>query len=183
MSIQHDWLEQGLADLPADQAQRLRLLRTLLATAAQLRNQLDKVLAPSGITSQQAALLQCIEAHPQPPTLTELARAMAMSHQNVKQIATALERKGFVQTTVDERDRRAKRLLLTQQHHQFWQARNPGDFSQVVRWTAGLSTAEAGQAVRLLCQLKAGLSQADAVPPAPAAAPANSADAPRRSRR
>jgi DNA-binding MarR family transcriptional regulator len=80
---------------------------------------------------------------------------MGMTHQNVKQITLSLERKGFLQIASNTTDCRARRLLLTEHHHRFWQQRNASDFSSVEEWTAGLSDAEIAVAVRLLAKLKA----------------------------
>lgn len=155
MSTDDDpWLDLGLNALPTKRAQRVRLLRLLIATAAVLRGQLDRALAPAGITSQQAAMLQLIEAQTEGPTISFVAQAMGMTHQNVKQIALALERKGFLQIATDPADRRARRLLLTEHHYTFWRQRNAGDFSSVEEWTAGLTDAETVVAVRLLAKLK-----------------------------
>jgi DNA-binding MarR family transcriptional regulator len=154
MSTPNPWLNLGLDALPEPQAQRIRLLRMLLVTSTQLRGKLDRELAPSGITSQQAAMLQLIEAQAESPTMSFVARTMGMTHQNVKQIALVLQRKGFVEIVVDPADRRARRLQLTPHHHRFWQQRNPSDFSSVDAWTGGLTDAEVGTAVRLLLKLK-----------------------------
>lgn len=165
MSTPNPWLNLGLDALPAPQAQRIRLLRMLLVTSTQLRGKLDRELAPSGITSQQAAMLQLIEAQAEAPTMSFVARTMDMTHQNVKQIALVLQRKGFVEIVVDPVDRRARRLQLTPHHYRVWQQRNPSDFSSVDAWTGALTDAEVGTAVRLLLKLKAHLnvaSQGDA---------------------
>lgn len=156
MSKKDLWLEMGLAELPTDRAQRIRLLRVLLATAAVLRGRLDRALAPAGITSQQAAMLQLIEAQAEPPTISFVAQSLGMTHQNVKQIALSLQTKGFVEITTDAADRRARRLVLTEHHHRFWKQRNPSEFTSVEEWTAGLSDVEATAAVRLLLKLKSG---------------------------
>jgi DNA-binding MarR family transcriptional regulator len=158
------WLDLGLHGLPPDQAQRVRLLRGVLATASVLRGRLDRALAPAGITSQQAAMLQLIEAQAQAPTISFVAQAMGMTHQNVKQIALSLQTKGFLEIATDEADRRARRLRLTEHHHRFWSRRNPSDFASVEDWTAGLSDPEVAVVVRLLAKLRA---RARAGPDAP----------------
>lgn len=154
MSIDDQWLELGLAGLPTERAQRVRLLRVLLATASVLRGRLDRLLAPTGITGQQAAMLQLIEAQAHAPTISFVAQAMGMTQQNVKQIALSLERKGFLEIVIDAADRRVRRLVLTEHHHAFWQKRNPSDFSSVEDWTASLSDDEIALAVKLLVKLK-----------------------------
>lgn len=155
MPTDDDWLDLGPDRIAADQARRVRLLRAVLSTAAVLRGRLDRALAPAGITSQQAAMLQLIEALAAAPTISFVAQALDMTHQNVKQIALSLERKGFLQIATDSADRRVRRLRLTDHHHQFWQERNPSDFSSVQDWTSGLSDDEVAQALSLLARLKA----------------------------
>jgi DNA-binding MarR family transcriptional regulator len=154
MSNDDLWLDLGLDGLPKHRAQRVRLLRMLLATAAVLRGRLDRALAPTGITSQQAAMLQLIEAQAEAPTISFVAQALGMTQQNVKQIALSLQKKGFVEIAIDAADRRARRLRLTEHHHRFWKKRNPSDFSSVEEWTAGLSDNEVAVTVRLLMKLK-----------------------------
>jgi DNA-binding MarR family transcriptional regulator len=155
MSINRQWLDQGLGDgLERRRADRVRLFRAVLGTAALLRGQVDRALAPSGITTQQAALLQCVEAQPAPPTMGQVAQAMSMTHQNVKQIALVLQRKGFLQIETDQADRRARRLVLTEHHHRFWRERNPADFDLVEQLTAALDDAEVRTLVALLARLR-----------------------------
>jgi DNA-binding MarR family transcriptional regulator len=160
MSDDRQWLEFGLAALPEDQAARVRLFRTLSAGAALLRSRMDRDMAATGITTQQAAMLQFIEAQAVPPTIGAVAAGLTMSHQNVKQIALALERKAFLKIEIDPHDRRLRRLTTTARHRRFWSNRNPGDFAKVQAWTVGLSDTEVKQAVRLLRKLIA------AIPPA-----------------
>jgi len=164
MSSDRPWLEQGLAALPAPLAARVRLFRLAVASGAALRNRLDRSMAATGVTTQQAALLQFIEACGEAPSLGAVAQGLAMTHQNVRQIAAALERKGFLQVEVDAQDRRMRRLRLTDQHRRFWSQRNPDDFARVQDWTAGLSDAEVAQACTLLARLFASVRAADDAP-------------------
>ncbi len=166
MSDPRQWLELGLDTLPPDQADRVRLFRSLCAASAMLRGRLDRAMAATGVTTQQAALLQFIEAQPGPPTIGAVAAGLSMTHQNVKQIALALARKGLLTIEVDAQDRRARRLTTTEQHRRFWDQRNPDDFGLVQAWTAGLDRAEVDQAVQLLRKLMAGMpAPPDAAPP------------------
>ena len=165
MSDPRQWLELGLDTLPPDQAGRVRLFRSLCAAASMLRGRLDRQMAATGVTTQQAALLQFIEAQAGPPTIGAVAAGLSMTHQNVKQIALALARKGFLTIEVDAQDRRARRLTTTEQHRRFWDARNPDDFVQVQAWTAGLDSAEVAQLVQLLRKLLDGAPPASDTPP------------------
>jgi len=162
MSDLRQWLDLGLEGLPPSQAGRVRLFRHLLATATQLRLRLDRALAASGVTTQQAAMLQFIEAQPEPPTLGSVAAGLGMTHQNAKQIVRVLERKGFLRIEVDAADRRVRRLVLQPRHQAFWAERNPQDFSGVEAWTAGLADAEVQLLLDLLRKLREGLAASGA---------------------
>lgn len=119
----------------------------------QLRARLDRELAPHGLTTQQAALLQHVEGHEAPPTMSEIARAMTMTHQNVRQLVEILVRKGFLTIEPDPHDGRARRLVLTAHHHRFRRKRNQGDFGQVSAWTAALNDREVSATINALMQL------------------------------
>ena len=161
MNQDRQWLDLGLDALPAAQASRVRVFRLLLGQAAQLRQRLDRQLAATGVTTQQGAMLQWIEAQAEPPTLSAVANGLGMTHQNAKQIVLVLQRKGFVQITVDAADRRARRLVLTDHHRQFWAQRNPDDFSQVEAWMAAFSDDEVLTMQRLLLKLSRHLKALD----------------------
>lgn len=161
MSEDSQWLERGLEGQTPGTVARVKMFRLLLAKAVVLRTRLDRELAPSGITTQQGAMLQWIEAQPSPPTLSAVAAGLRMTHQNVKQIASALARKAFLQIEVDTQDRRARRLVLTAHHHTFWAKRNPQDFSRLALWTARLSDAEVKTLSELLGRLPSGIADTD----------------------
>lgn len=162
MSATGQWLEHGLDQLPHEVADRVRLFRLAVASGMALRNRLDREMAATGVTTQQAALLQFIESQAEAPSLGAVAGALSMTHQNVKQIAAALERKGFICIEVDAHDRRVRRLRVTARHRRFWSRRNPADFVKVQAWTAGLSEAEVAQACVLLRRLLASVRASDA---------------------
>ena len=127
----------------------VQAFRLVLALAQELRTLMDQRLQPSGVTTQQAALLTVVELLGR-PALTEAARALAMTHQNVKQLATVLERKGFIEIVPDELDARSKRLVTTRRHKAFWAKRNTEDHASVAQWFAGLSAKDMAAFVKLL---------------------------------
>ena len=61
----------------------------------------------------------CTSLCKESPTIKELAEIMGSSHQNVKQILLKLEKKGFVQITTDEKDKRKQRIELTDYCREF----------------------------------------------------------------
>ena len=103
-----DDLPQSFGATPVTQ-----LFRLVLTLGNHLRSRMDQRLAPSGLTTQQAAALTIVDHADPPATLGAIARTMGTSHQNVRQIVAALERKGFVTVTVDPDDRRARRVVTT----------------------------------------------------------------------
>lgn len=161
MNPDEQWLELSLDGLDVAEADRVRAFRLLMVTGIRLRGLLDRALAPSGLTAQQGALLSWIEARPTPPTISEVAAGLGMTHQNVKQIAVAVQRKGFLEIRVDELDRRARRLVLTEAHHQFWTQRNPGDLTAVQGWMAVWTDDEVHRALALLFRLHGHLAALD----------------------
>ena len=144
-------------DLGDDEARRVLLFRLLVASAHELRTRMDRLLAEAGLTTQQAMLLQVLEAQPAPPTIKELATRLAMSHQNLKQIALLLARKGLVRIATDPHDARVRRLHLTARHARLWKQRNPIDHAEVARWTATLGAGEVRATVAALGKLHAAL--------------------------
>lgn len=65
------------------------------------------------ITWKQYFAIICINLCKEAPTINELSEVMGSSHQNVKQILLRLEKKGFVSTVIDEKDKRKQRIVVT----------------------------------------------------------------------
>lgn len=57
-----------------------------------------------------------------PPTINEMASLMGSSHQNVKQIALKLEKKGYIEISKDKKDGRSLRLLFTKKAMEYGKA-------------------------------------------------------------
>jgi DNA-binding MarR family transcriptional regulator len=77
-----------------------------------LARRFDVALAPVGLTSGQFSLLNGLN-RPEPPTLGAVAQLLAMDRSTVTANLKPLERKGLVETTPDARDRRSRRVSLT----------------------------------------------------------------------
>lgn len=61
-----------------------------------------------------------------PPTLTQLAAEMGTSHQNTKQMAVKLERKGYLRLLPDADDRRKTRVCVTEEGQKLFQKYQEG---------------------------------------------------------
>ncbi|MDD3222777.1 MAG: MarR family transcriptional regulator [Lachnospiraceae bacterium] len=67
------------------------------------------------ITCKQFFLLICLNLfQEESPTIKELSGVMGCSHQNVKQMALKLEKKGFIRMEADAGDRRKVRIYKTE---------------------------------------------------------------------
>jgi DNA-binding MarR family transcriptional regulator len=128
----------------------VQVFRLAIVLAQELRTLMDQRLQESGLTTQQSALLTVIEIARHPPSMTEAARSLGMSHQNVKQLAVALERKGFLNMVPDAHDARSKRLKTTPKHKKFWSKRDPQDHAIVTEWLVGLNEEETATLAELL---------------------------------
>lgn len=128
------------------------IFRTLVYCSARLRHRFDQRLKLDDLTSQQGILLTVVRSRGQ-PMLGEVAKAMATSHQNAKQIASALERKGMLRIVKDASDARARRLTITDAGIKAWKTRDAGDFEAIGGWLSKLSRAEQRELRVLLTRL------------------------------
>jgi DNA-binding MarR family transcriptional regulator len=148
-------LAEDEARMGADVAVRLRTFRLVLIVANMLRSVLDRRLADDDLTTQQATILTVARVHGA-PSLKQCAAAIGTSHQNVKQLALALERKGFLRIVPDAEDGRVRRLVTTKKNERYWATRDGADHEVILRAFAELSAAEARELFRLLAKVRAG---------------------------
>lgn len=95
------------------------------------------------------------------PTLNQLSEGMRCSHQNIKQMALKLERKGYVSINTDPHDRRKRRVALTEHYTELWKkyAQRQEQFLRTV--FAQISPEELEVAQRTLEQLEANFRAAE----------------------
>jgi DNA-binding MarR family transcriptional regulator len=75
---------------------------------------IEKELEPDGITAKQWLMAIVVASgFKSPPSIQEVADALITTHQNVKQIAASMERRGFMSLERDEKNRRIIRLKVT----------------------------------------------------------------------
>jgi DNA-binding MarR family transcriptional regulator len=149
MSTSHDGRlprDVGFDDesLSADAATRVRIYRLVILLAQHLRYLMDARLSEDGLTTQQAALLTIVGLIGA-PSFSDAAAELVTSHQNVKQLAAALERKGFVQIVPDEHDGRVRRIQMTAKCRSYWNRRNPSDYDAVLEWFSPLTPGQASE--------------------------------------
>ena len=131
----------------------MQLFRIVLTLATHLRTRMDQRLAEVGLTTQQAGVLTFVAHSAEPPTLGDAARSLGTSHQNVRQIVGALERKGMIEVVPDATDGRVRRLVQTSRVAETFENRDPADRAMVAAWMSVLDEDEQRQAVGLLNRL------------------------------
>jgi DNA-binding MarR family transcriptional regulator len=122
----------------------------------ELRIRMDQLLREDDLTTQQAALLTVIDAFNE-PSIGQAAEALGTTHQNIRQLADALERKGFIRIAADPADRRIRRLATTPQSDATWQRRSHADQRRVLEWFGKLTAVEAQDLFQLLLNTQASI--------------------------
>ncbi len=115
--------DQEAAALGEDGATRIRLFRIIVLLAQELRTLMDQLLREDQLTTQQAALITIVDTLGQ-PSMKQAATALGTTHQNIKQLASSLARKGFIRFLEDPTDARVRRLATTAKSHSTWQRRS-----------------------------------------------------------
>ncbi|MFN7983655.1 MAG: MarR family winged helix-turn-helix transcriptional regulator [Vicinamibacterales bacterium] len=122
-------------------ASALQAFRLLSVVGTQLKRLADSRFRGEAITTRQATLIT-IAKEMGTPSISEVAAVMSTSHQNIKQIALALERRGFLRIVQDAHDSRVRRLIVTAKNDRFWANRDADDAAAIAGWFSVLSDAE-----------------------------------------
>jgi len=80
--------------------------------ARALARRFDLAMRPAGITSGQFSLLMSLN-RPDAPRIGSVANLLAMDRTTLTANLKPLERRGLVEVIPDEKDRRSRRLVLT----------------------------------------------------------------------
>ncbi|MCX8998522.1 MarR family transcriptional regulator [Rhizobiaceae bacterium BDR2-2] len=80
--------------------------------ARALARRFDAALKPHGMTNQQFSLMMALN-RPEPPTIGPVASLLAMDRTTLTAALKPLERRGWVSVEPDTKDKRGKRLSLT----------------------------------------------------------------------
>lgn len=104
---------------------------------------ISKELEDAQITTKQWLLLIIMSnAFQNPPSMQEVADAMSTTHQNVKQLASRLEHRGFLKIERDPTNRRIIRLKITDEYRDFWEKRTQDDIKSIKSLFIGLQDQE-----------------------------------------
>ena len=120
--------------------------------ARALARHFDEVMRPLGLTHGQFSLLMSLN-RPDAPTMGGIAAFLAMDRTTLTANLKPLERRGLVKVRVDEKDRRSRRLAITDSGRALlveafpvWQKSH----AEVERRLAGLSADEVRSALKSL---------------------------------
>lgn len=81
--------------------------------ARALARRFDQALKPKGMNNGQFSLMMALSG-PEPPSLGRIADFLAMDRTTLTAKLKPLEAKGWVAVAVDKKDRRGRRLVLTE---------------------------------------------------------------------
>ena len=114
----------------------------------------DSILKKDGLTTKQLLTLIVISRGlEETPSISQVAEMLSTSHQNVKQIAHQLEKKGFLEMARDENDRRRWLLQVTEKNQEFWDSREQEHGKAMHSLFASLSDQELRQFYKILTKL------------------------------
>ncbi|RJS48150.1 MAG: MarR family transcriptional regulator [Methanobacterium sp.] len=115
---------------------------------------INKIFAEDGITTKQWLMLIIIsQAFNHYPSLQEVADAMSTTHQNVKQLASRLEKRGFLTIKRDPHNRRILRLKTTPACQEYWEKRTRDDAQSISALFQGLENEEIKQLFQIMGKL------------------------------
>lgn len=103
-------------DLPLSVTHEVRdrcLCLHLQRAARAIGRRFDEALRPLGLTNGQYSLLVSLN-RPEPPRLGDVARLLAMDRTTLTAALKPLERRGLLKVASDPKDKRSRRLSLTE---------------------------------------------------------------------
>lgn len=103
-------------DLPIETTHEVRdrcLCLSLQRAARAIARRFDDALRPVGLSNGQYSLLIALN-RPEPPSIKDLAPFLAMDRTTLTANLKPLERRGLVKVVPDAKDRRSRRLELTE---------------------------------------------------------------------
>src|SRR5438105_12977856 len=104
-----------LRQMPLTTALRVRatcLCLHLQRAARAVARRFDAAFRPLGLTNGQFSLMMSLN-RPEPPSIGEVAALLAMDRTTLTAALKPLERRGLVTVSVDDADKRSRRLTLT----------------------------------------------------------------------
>ena len=110
------------------------------------------------ISWKQFFAIICVSLYKESPSIKELAGIMGSSHQNVKQILLKLQKKGFVDILVDEKDKRKQRIVLTEKTKHFCETHEEGSNQIINGIFEGISKEQLEGTIQTILQMESNLN-------------------------
>ena len=111
------------------------------------------------ISWKQFFTIICTNLCKESPTIKELAEIMGSSHQNVKQILLKLEKKGFADIVVDDKDKRKQRVILTQYCKEFCEKNDETAQVSMQKMFAGIQEEQLKVTIQTIMQIEDNLKE------------------------
>lgn len=111
------------------------------------------------VSWKQFFAIICINLCKESPTIKELAEIMGSSHQNVKQILLKLEKKGFVDISIDSDDKRKQRVELTEQCIAFCNANDEKSLKAISTMFGGIPEEQLRITIQTIMQMEDNLKK------------------------
>lgn len=112
-------------------------------------------LAGDQITTKQwLMMIIMVSAFQNPPSMQDVADAMSTTHQNVKQLATRLEARGFLKIERDPDNKRILRLKITNECLEYWDKRTTEDIKSITSLFKGLENSEIQNLFQIMGKLE-----------------------------
>lgn len=135
-----------------DQSKTLFALATLLTRKWEVL--FNREQSRGDLTLKQLLLLIVVEnSFDYDPAISQVADALATSHQNVKAISLLLEKKGFVDLYKDENDKRVIRIKSKKGKEEYWEDRKNRDDKLLEHLFFDIDLEELKTAVKVISKL------------------------------
>jgi len=121
----------------------------------------NKTLRRDELTTKQFLTIAAIEkGYDHPPSVSEVGEFLNTSHQNVKQLAEQLEKKGFIKIEKDPSDKRRLLLTVTDKNKRYWESKAEEHIAEVKRLFDALTQREIDTFYNLISKLLENTSNA-----------------------
>lgn len=116
---------------------------------------INKEFQEDNITTKQWLMLIVVgNAFNHDPSMQEVADAMSITHQNVKQLATRLEKAGFLKIERDLKNKRILRLKSTEKSFEYWKSKEEEHAKSIATYFNGLDDEEVSYLFKILGKLE-----------------------------
>ena len=121
---------------------------------------IDKELEADGITMKQWLMVIVIATtFKKPPSIQEVADVMSTTHQNVKQVAASLERRGFMTLERDPDNRRIIRVKVTDRCLALFKSREENDVKAIYSMFENLTDDEVKSLFSIVAKMESRADQ------------------------